>query len=70
MRAPWRKYETALIDYFRLRGARFRHDLGTGRTFLLAEIFDDDTGQLVEARPVVDFESLARALADEICPAN
>jgi hypothetical protein len=62
----WREIEKALIRYFELRGDRLRHDLSAGRTYLATEIYDEDTGQLREVRKLFDFETLARALADEI----
>jgi hypothetical protein len=58
----WRAIECDLVDFFRRRGDPLRDVCG--RPFLATETFDEDTGQLLSVRHVVDLEELARALAE------
>jgi hypothetical protein len=59
--ARWRFYEKVLIDYFRRHCGPLRDVCG--RPSLVAEFHDDDTGELLAVRHVVDVEALARELS-------
>jgi hypothetical protein len=60
----WRVIEPALIDTLRRRGCRFEY--GSGLAYLVAEFYDDTTGQLLRRQRVVNLEDIARDLADAL----
>jgi hypothetical protein len=56
----WMRTEARLIDAFRQTGATLRESGGVH--YLVAEFFDEDTGQLLGTRYVLNIENLARTL--------
>jgi hypothetical protein len=60
----WRAIESAAIDTLRRSGATLR-DSG-GITWLVDEILDEDSGQLVQTRYLINLEKFARTLAHEL----
>jgi hypothetical protein len=62
--AEWRALEIAIIDILRRRGCRF--DYRDGVTYLIAEFFDDDTGELLHRQRIICLEQLARDLAETL----
>ena len=59
----WRPFEKTLIEYCRRQGSPLRDVCG--RTFLVAEFYDDSSGELLTTHYVLDLEFLARALSVE-----
>ena len=56
----WRTVEIAAVDAFRRQGCRLHYYAGV--TYVMAEFYDDDTGQLLHQRRVLSVEDFARDL--------
>jgi hypothetical protein len=46
-------------------GVPLRHSVAAGCDFIVCEFFDDDTGQLLQVKNVLNLETLAREMADD-----
>jgi hypothetical protein len=57
----WRTVEIAAVDAFRRQGCQLRYRNGV--THLIVEFHDDDTGELLRQRHILDVEKFARDLA-------
>lgn len=58
---PPRAVELAVIDSLRQMGCKLRQDNGV--TYLIAEIFDEETGGLLHRVYVLDLERFSQTLA-------
>jgi len=57
----WRTVEIAVVDALRRQGCRLHYHAGI--THVVAEFYDDDTGELLRQQRILDVEKFARDLA-------
>jgi hypothetical protein len=57
----WRTYEVAIVDALHRQNCQLQYR--DGGTFVIVEFHDDDTGELLRQRRVLDVEKFARDLA-------
>jgi len=60
----WRVLEIAAVDALRRQGCRLRYENGV--THLIAEFYDENSGQLLRRQHVLNIEEFARGLADAL----